>query len=391
MRPWRSALRTMLALGLALVLAGCADLGYYWQSASGHLGVMRAARPVDDWLADPTTSAALKAKLELTQRIRRFAVTDVGLPDNRSYTGYADLHRRAAVWNVVAAPRYALTLETWCFPVAGCVGYRGYYDEALANREAEVQRAKGLEVSVYPVPAYSTLGWLNWAGGDPLLSTFIGYPEGELARLIFHELAHQMLYVPDDTRFNESFATAVERIGGARWLASRAGDAARAEYAQFDLQRQQFRALALSTRQQLEGIYGSNEARAGDWPAVEAMKQAAMRDFHARYAQLKAGWSGPRQNAYDAWVARANNAMFGAQAAYDDLVPAFEALHAREGGDWPRFYAEVRRIAALPKAERLRALQALQPATAAAYTREVALRGTLAISISPSKNGHNGG
>jgi len=363
---WRA-----LSLGaMLLALAGCADLGYYWQSASGHLGVMRAARPVDEWLADPAASATLKDRLQLAQRIRRFAVTDVGLPDNRSYTGYADLHRRAAVWNVVAAPPYALKLETWCFPVAGCVGYRGYYDEARANQEADVQRAKGLEVSVYPVPAYSTLGWLDWAGGDPLLSTFIAYPEGELARLIFHELAHQLIYVPGDTRFNESFATAVERIGGARWLATEAGDAARAEYAQFDLQRQQFRALALATRRQLEAVYGSREALAGDWAAVEPMKQAVMRDFRARHAQLKAGWTGNRQNAYDLWVARANNAMFGAQAAYDDLVPAFEALHAREGHEWPRFYAEVRRIAALPPAERLQTLQALQTAATPIPTPE---------------------
>jgi len=350
-----------LALAGALFLTGCADLGYYWQSASGHIGIMRAAKPVPEWLADPATSAPLKAKLELTQRIRRFASTELGLPDNASYKSYADLHRPAAVWNVVAAPPYSLTLKSWCFPVAGCVGYRGYYSEDAAKTEAEAQRALDLEVAVYPVPAYSTLGWMNWAGGDPLLSTFIGYPEGELARLVFHELAHQVLYVPGDTVFNESYATAVERIGGGMWLQREASEAARREYAQFDGQRQEFRALALNTRRALTQVYESPEAKAKDWPAVEAMKKAAMADFRARYAELKKGWQGPRQNAYDGWVARANNAAFGAQGAYDDLVPAFEALFDREGRDWPRFYTEVRRIAALPTTQERRS--ALQTAT----------------------------
>ncbi|WP_241660809.1 aminopeptidase [Variovorax guangxiensis] len=343
----------LMAVGM---LAGCADLGYYWQSASGHLGVMRAARPVPQWLDDPATPAALRAKLELTQRIRRFAVTELQLPDNPSYTGYADLHRNAAVWNVVAAPPYSLTLKTWCFPVAGCVGYRGYYDEAQAKAEAEAQRLAGLEAAVYPVPAYSTLGWLNWAGGDPLLSTFIGYPEGELARLIFHELTHQLVYVAGDTLFNESFATAVERIGGARWLTTQASDAARSEYAQYDARRQQFRALTFATRRRLQAVYSSPQAVAQDWPAVEAMKREAMDAFRADFAALRSGWPPQRQAAYDAWAARANNAVFGAQAAYDDLVPGFEALYEREGRDWPRFYAVVKKLAALPKAERHAAL-----------------------------------
>jgi predicted aminopeptidase len=332
-----------------LAATGCAELGYYWQSASGHLGMMRAARPLPQWLADASTSETLKARLQLAQRIRRFATAELGLPDNASYTAYADLHRPAAVWNVVAAPPYSLALKTWCFPVAGCVGYRGYYLEADAQAEAAALRAQGLEAAVYPVPAYSTLGWMNWAGGDPLLSTFIGYPEGELARIVFHELAHQAVYVAGDTAFNESFATAVERIGGALWLQRQASEQARADYAAFDARRNQFRALMRETRRTLA-------ATAHDWPAVDAQKKQAMDDFRAAYARLRESWSGPRQGAYDLFVARANNASFGAQSAYDDLVPAFEALYQREGGDWQRFYAEVRRIASLPEPERRRAL-----------------------------------
>jgi predicted aminopeptidase len=355
-RAIRLGLAALFGAVLLAGCSGCSTLGYYWQAASGHVDLMRAARPVPDWLADPATPEALKQKLELAQRLRRYASDQLDLPDNASYTRYADLKRPAALWNVVAAPAYSLTLNTWCFPVAGCVGYRGYYALEDAQKEAQVLRDQGLEVAVYPVPAYSTLGWLNWAGGDPLLSSFIGYPEGELARLLFHELAHQVLYVAGDTTFNESFATSVERIGGEQWLHTHADPAAREAYTQFDAQRRQFRALALDTRKRLEAVYAqkadTDEAR----QRMEAVKQDAMAEFRARFAQLRAGWAGPRQHAYDGWVQRANNALFGTQAAYDGLVPGFEAVfeqERRKGGDpWPAYFARVKQIADLPKDER---------------------------------------
>ena len=349
-----TALKSVLAASMAAaLLAGCADLRYYWQSASGHLGILNAARPVDDWLGDAQTPALLKSRLALAQRIRRFAVSELKLPDNPSYHRYADLHRSAAVWNVVAATEFSLTLKTWCFPVVGCVGYRGYFSEPEAKAEAAQLAAQGLETSVYGVPAYSTLGWLNWAGGDPLLSTFIGYPEGELARLVFHELAHQVAYARDDTMFNESFATAVERLGVQRWLAaqsSQGNDAAQKAYAVFDGRRQQFRALAQGTRRELAAIYKKKEAALQEPRAQAALKTIAMQRFREHYAQLKAGWDG--YSGYDAWVARANNASFGAQAAYDELIPGFEALFEREGRDWQRFYDAVNRLARMPQNER---------------------------------------
>jgi len=356
---WTGRNKLLAAVLAAASLAGCADLGYYWQSVNGHLTMLHAARPVDDWLGDAQTPAPLKNRLALAQRIRRFAVTELKLPDNPSYQRYADLHRSAVVWNVVAAPELSLTLRTWCFPVAGCVGYRGYFSEAEARAEAERLAAEGLETSVYGVPAYSTLGWMNWAGGDPLLSTFIGYPDGELARLVFHELAHQVAYAPGDTGFNESFATAVERLGVQRWLDAPAGggsDEARQAYQRFDGRRRQFRALAAATRRELTAIYASNKGSAPDPRAQLALKTIAMQHFRERYAQLRAGWDG--YAGYDPWVARANNASFGAQAAYDEGVPAFEALFEREGRDWQRFYGAVRQLAALPRAERHARLKA---------------------------------
>jgi predicted aminopeptidase len=346
-----AGLLTRVAAAVALLcLTGCSTMGYYWQSVSGHVHLMHQARPVDDWLADAATPGKLRERLALSQRMRAFAVTELHLPDNASYRRYADLKRPAVVWNVVAAPEFSLTLKTWCFPVVGCVGYRGYFDQAQAEAEATSLRATGLEASVYGVPAYSTLGWMNWAGGDPLLSTFINYPEGELARLIFHELAHQVVYAKDDTMFNESFATAVERLGGMRWLQTFASEKARADYADFNQRRVQYRALALETRRALEAVYDKA-------PAAEkaAGKAQAMQTFRDRYVQLKAGWGG--YAGYDPFVARANNASFGAQAAYDELVPGFEALFEREGRDWQRFYDAVKQLAAMPKDQRHQALK----------------------------------
>jgi predicted aminopeptidase len=333
----------------ALCLSGCSSLGYYWHTATGHLRVMSAARPVEEWLGSGEAPARLKERLALSQRIRSYAVTELKLPDNPSYRRYADLHRGAVVWNVVAAPAYSVTLKNWCFPVTGCVTYRGYFDEALARADAAELTAQGYESNVYPVPAYSTLGWMNWAGGDPLLNTFIYYPEGELARLIFHELAHQVVYARDDTVFNESFATSVERLGSERWLASQASEPARREYAEFDGRRTQFRALALATRKRLKQIYETTQGAERD-----ALKQAALKQFREQYAQLRASWGGDaaRYRGYDLWVERANNASFGAQAAYDELVPGFEALFVHEGRDWKRFYDAVKRLAALTRGER---------------------------------------
>src|SRR5438552_18485392 len=239
-REMRRLLRLTAVFVAAASLAGCGSIGYLAQSASGHLQLMRAARPVPEVLADTSTPESLRKRLELTQRMRDYAIETLKLPDNNSYRRYADLQRSAAVWNVVAAPELSLQLQTWCFPVVGCVGYRGYFDLASANEAAAPLKAEGLEVDIYEVPAYSTLGWTNWIGGDPLLNTFVQWPEGELARLIFHELAHQVAYAPGDTTFNESFATAVERIGSERWMAANASPEVREKQALTEVHRHDF-------------------------------------------------------------------------------------------------------------------------------------------------------
>jgi predicted aminopeptidase len=353
------ALIRAVLLGAAVtgLATGCSSVGYYAQSIGGHLNLLAAARPVPEWLADPATPDKLKARLELTRQIRDFAVTELDLPDNASYRRYADLQRAAAVWNVVAAPELGLTLETWCFPVVGCVAYRGYYAREEADAYAEQLRARGLEAWVYGVPAYSTLGKLPGAYfADPLLNTFVHYPDGELARLIFHELSHQVAYASDDTVFNESFATAVERLGSARWLSQRAGEAARREFAAFESRRADFRALTGRYRDRLQALY------AGAAPDSDKRrgKTELLAQLRAEHAVLKAGaWQG--YSGYDGWFAQVNNASFGVLAAYNELVPQFEQLLESQGGDLPRFYAEVRRLAALPMAERRQGLLRASP------------------------------
>ncbi len=345
----------LLASATVCLTSGCGTIGYYAQSATGHLNLVQAARPVPQWLADPSTSPALKARLELSQRIRDFAVTELGEPDNASYRRYADLKRGAAVWNVVAAPELSLVPKTWCFQIVGCVGYRGYYDRVQAEAfAADLLTKETLDVSVYPVPAYSTLGRLPTGGwlADPLLNTFIDYPEGELARLVFHELAHQVAFAPGDTLFNESFASTVEKIGAERWLQKHAGAAARTEYDRAESRRADFRALTSRYRDELAALYKGDAPEA----AKREGKAALLARMRADYAALKAGpWGG--YAGYDRWFAEANNAAFGVLVSYTGLVPAFERMFEREGHDFARFYDEVRRLAALAPAERRAALE----------------------------------
>ncbi|MBP6903201.1 MAG: aminopeptidase [Burkholderiaceae bacterium] len=355
---WLASAGTLAAGIAALCLgSGCSTLAYYGQSAAGHAELLRRARPVDDWLADPATSTALRQRLQLAREARAFAVSELALPDNASYKRYADLGRPAAVWNVVAAPELSLSLHRWCYPVMGCVGYRGYFDRAEAEAEAAALRAQGLEAFVYGVPAYSTLGWSNWLGGDPLLNTFALGPEQELVRLVFHELAHQVVFAPGDTEFNEAYATAVERLGLARWQQATGrtlDDAAAAR------RRDDFRRLTRHTRAALDALYRSrlpDELR-------RQRKAELMAELRAAHAALKTQPEGPWAgfDGYDRWFARANNAALALQAAYDGWVPAFEALFEREGRDFARFHAAVRQLASLPAEQRHATLQSLAPA-----------------------------
>lgn len=353
-RSRRRAAGILAAAALALGVAGCDTVGYYYQSIGGHLGVMAQAQSIDDAIAAAHASndARLAQRLALARRIRDYASHELKLPDNGSYRRYANLHRPYVVWSVFATPELSMALHQWCFPIVGCISYRGYYAQGDAEHYAAGLRHEGLETYVAGVPAYSTLGYFD----DPLLNTFVYLPEGELARMIFHELAHQVVYVRNDTAFNESFATAVEVAGVERWLRDDASDDARASYRQYDNRRRQFRSLLLDTRDRLDALYRSDS----DDDTKRRGKAEIFDGMRRQYAALREQWGG--YSGYDRWFDQPlTNAHLAAVATYQQWVPAFTALLASVGGDWARFYAEARRIGDLPKEERHAALRELAP------------------------------
>jgi len=337
-----------MTLGLMLLsVAGCAELGYYAQSVEGHLGLMARRVPVERLLGADETPEQLRDRLALAQRIRRFASNQLALPDNRSYRDYVDVERPYVVWNVVVAPELSLDPKRWCFPVVGCVSYRGYYDEVEARAFAAGWRAAGYDVSVGGVRAYSTLGWF----ADPLLSTMLRGSDTYLAGVIFHELAHQVVYIDDDTAFNEAFAVSVEREGLRRWLAERERShgltGAVAHYNTQNARHQKFLDLIRRVRSDLAKLYESGLS-AGE---KRAEKQTRFDRLAREYATLRASWGG--YAGYDAWFSSGpNNAKLALLATYWQKVPAFERLLANKGYDLPRFYAAVAAIGVLPRAER---------------------------------------
>jgi len=343
-------MKRLAALGALFFVSGCVSLEYYAQAVGGHLEVMRLAVPIEERLREADTPEPLRARLAKALAIREFASRELGLPDNDSYRRYADIGRPFVVWNVFAAPEFSLKPIESCFLFAGCVSYRGFYSEEAAQRHAAALAEQGHDVHVGGVPAYSTLGWFS----DPVLSTFIQYPEPEVARIVFHELAHQVAYVKGDTMFNESFAATVEEEGLRRWLEREGTPAQRAAYEDSRRRRSEFIALVGKYRAELTAFYdrpgGPEEKRAG--------KRRLFAQMQDEYQALKVSWGGFA--GYDRLMARrANNALLASIASYSELVPAFRALLAQKHDDLPVFYAVVREWAKLDKPERDARLAAL--------------------------------
>ncbi len=337
-------------LPLLIVLTGCSSLGYYAQLGEGQWQLLDARRPVAQLLADPQQPPALRQRLRLSQEARDFASRQLGLPDNRSYRLYADLKRPYVVWNLFATAEFSLEPLTHCFPIAGCVAYRGYFDEQRARGAAALLRVQGLDTEVAGVEAYSTLGWFD----DPLLNSMLTWSDARLAGLIFHELAHQRLYLPGDTAFNESFARFVEEEGLRQWRHARGLPPPPLHLAR---QREQFVELVLASRGRLEKLYA--QPLAAD--AMRAAKQAEFQRLRRDYQALRDGpWHGDGR--FDGWFARPlNNARLLPFGLYEQWVPAFAALFAEAGRDWARFYARVGELARLSEKQRRQALAALQP------------------------------
>lgn len=346
--------RLLAVAAFAAVLSGCSNLGYYYQAVEGQMQIWHRSRPIQKVIDDEKTPPPLRERLTQVLRMRDFASAQLALPDNGSYRKYADLQRAYVVWNVFATAEFSVAPKEWCFVFAGCVGYRGYFSRDGAERFAAGLARDGLDVFVAGIPAYSTLGWFD----DPVLNTVLHYPDAELARLIFHELAHQVVYVPDDTVFNESFAVAVELEGVDRWLAQYGDAGQRTAFELSEQRKDGFINLVMEYRERLRTLYAS-EAPESDKRREKAETFVAMK---AQYQALKASWQG--YAGYDRFFATGlNNAHLVPVATYSELVPGFRRLLAHNGGDFRRFYAAVKELGKLPKAERAQRLRSDRPGT----------------------------
>ncbi len=337
---------SLCALLLAAGLGGCSS--YIRQAAAGQLELMRGREPVAQIENDPATPAQLRARLATAREALEFAHRELALPDNGSYRDVVTLDRQYVVWNVFATPEFSLRMRSWCFPVAGCVAYRGWFKEQDARAFAAELAATGDDVSVAGAAAYSTLGIFR----DPLLSTVLSLSDRAVAGLIFHELAHQRVYARGDTSFNEGLATLVEQEGMLAWLETRGDVDGLCRYAQSLQREREVQALIASTRKTLTRIYRSEADEAGR----RASKAAAFAALRADYRSLRAGWSGPPY--FDAWFnSTLNNAVLGAAGAYNRRVDALRVIFESEQRDWHAFFRRMDRLRQLGVADRARVLE----------------------------------
>lgn len=332
-----------------LFLQGCTGVGYVAKSLNGHVDVLNARESVEELRRAADTPAPLRAQMDRAADIRQFAIDSLGMPDNASYRTYVDLDRDYVTMAVFAAPELSGTPKTWCFPVFGCVPYRAYFNEDDARALADELGEQGYDVHLSGVPAYSTLGWTP----DPLLSTMFRFGETYTASVVFHELAHQKVYIRNDTSFNEAFAVAVEIEGTKAWLAARAGPDAVARYEDSLQRRDDFGDLVGKARAALNDIYASNLSD----DKKRAAKAAAIEQLRADYRVLRNGrWNG--FSGYDAWFDEPiNNAKLALVGVYGDLVGDFRRLFVVCGGDFERLYDAVAALGKQPKNKRRAALR----------------------------------
>ncbi len=355
---------------------------FYSQAVGGQLEIFQKQKPIEKVLAQPGTPGKLKTKLELILEARRFAEKELGLDPDGHYLRYADLGREHVVWNVHAAPEFSMEPKAWWYPFVGSAKYRGYFTEKDAENYAEKLRRKGYDVYVGGVDAYSKLGWFK----DPVLNTFVYDGDTALIETIFHELAHQRLFISGDSDFNEAFATAVGEEGVRRWLATKSDSATREKYLQSRARKEQFIQLVRQTRDRLEALY--NQAAADNKPGLSDVelrdqKRRIIAGMRETYEKLKAEWNGFA--GYDHWFeGPLNNAQLNTVSLYYDLVPAFRSLLTQHDGDLERFYDAVEAFGKMKKDQRHDALKALMQATSTAAPNP---RGTAHAVQNPARAG----
>ncbi len=349
--------KPLLVATLAGLLAGCSTVGYYSQIVSGHMRIVMGKRPLAELASDDSITDSIKRRVDLAQRARIFGIEQLGLPNNESYTSFYDTGQEYVTWNVVAAEEFSLEPVNWCFPIAGCVSYRGYYAPEDAESYAAGLAEQGLDVAVNGATAYSTLGWFE----DPLLNTMLDRSDPSIASLLFHELAHQQLYVGDDSTFNESFATFVEKEGLKQWQKNEERlypdldqSAMAKELEARERRQQQFIALLTNTRDSLVALYETS----ADPELMRQKKQQQFDQMRVDYASLKASWDG--YIGYDRWFSQEmNNARLVSVATYNDYVPAFEVLFRETGSSFEQFYLAALDLSKLPLEERTLRMQDL--------------------------------
>lgn len=350
-----------LVLSLVTVITGCESLSYYSQAIAGQWALLSQRQAIESLVASEATNPTLKTNLLKITAIRDFASEALQLPANQSYRYYVDLQREHVVWNVVAAEEFSVEPRHWCFPVAGCVSYRGYFDHQQARQYASGLQQQGYDIYVGGVAAYSTLGWF----ADPVLNTFLQHDDIRMAGLVFHELAHQVVYVPGDTAFNESFARAVELAGVQRWLRHHSlsipvalaadVDQSMHAYQQRQAMQEDFIVTALQLREQLHESYQQPLSVAG---MRVAKKQRLQQFISEDYQAFKQRWA--NTTIYDEWVGSdLNNAKLASLANYHRWVPAFQRLLNQSQGDFAGFYQRVTELAELDNEQRQTVLQRL--------------------------------
>ena len=338
-----SGVKAAFLVLLSIALISCEAVGYYSQVARGQLTIVFWREDIQRLIERKEISNELVEKFELVMDIREFAENELDLPVGENYSSFVDIEREHVVWNVFATDEFSVEPVNWCYPIAGCVAYRGYFSEQSALSYAAKLEEDGFDVYTGGVDAYSTLGWFE----DSLLSTVLKRADYQLAGLIFHELAHQLFYLSGDTTFNESFATAVEREGVRRWL-KKSNEPSKIDAALLDYDRQrQFVDLVADYRDRFEALY---QLDLGD-ASMRGRKLELQQALREEYAVLKQQWQG--YAGYDAWFSKSlNNAQLSTVASYNDLLPFFAGIFEQSNQDFPAFYTEVSRLAELPEQER---------------------------------------
>lgn len=342
----RSLYRMVIIL-LFIGCSGCSTVSYYSQSIAGQTEIWMKQQPIDKLLSDPKIKPALKQRLEFVKAIRQYSIDELGLPENNSYLSYADLNRQFVVWTIYATPPYSLEPKTWCYLVVGCLGYKGFFSEKAARDELTKLQKQGLDVYMGGVVAYSTLGWFD----DPVLSTMLNWSDLELAKVILHELAHQLLYLKDDTVFNESFAETIAIIGVRKWLEDYNNKELAFEFEQLRKVQQLFIKLVFKYKDKLQHLYQSDLSAI----AMERKKSEIFKALQTEYEAKKKNWL---TVTYNNWFSNnLNNAKLVSVVTYHEYVEDMLVIYKKSGRQMKHFFDIMKRLSQCNKNRRIQLIK----------------------------------